>query len=184
MSAITAAELLVRYTTKLGSAGDTTASSAGASLGTYVSTTAWNGGTLHDIFDAVSGGENAASQVDYRAVALINSNATNDLTNAVVYLSAEVSGGASIALAADSTAASARGGASAQALTATTDTSPGSPVTSLTYSSPTTAAGGVSLGTIPVGFVKIIWLRRTASNSAALSADGATVAFAGDTGSL
>lgn len=184
MAAIVAGDLAIRYSVKTGSAGNTTASSAAASLGTYISTTAWAGGSPGDLFDNISGSENAANQVDYRCVFVYNSNGANDLTNAVAYLSAEVSGGASIAIAADSTAASAVGSSSAQALTATTDVAPGSPVTSLTYSSPTTAAGGVSLGTIPSGSVKAVWLRRTASNSAAVSGDGFTLAVAGDTGSL
>jgi hypothetical protein len=69
-------------------------------------------------------------------------------------------------------------------LTATTEIAPGGSVTGLSYSSPTNAAAGVSLGSIPSGQVKAFWVRRTAANSAALSNDGVTIAVSGDTGSL
>jgi hypothetical protein len=184
MAAITAGEVLFKYSTKSGSAGNTTTGTAAGSLGTYISTTAWAGGAANDLFDDISGAENAASTVDYRCIFVHNSNASNALQNAVVYISSEVAGGASIALAADTTAASALGAASAQALTATTETAPGAGVTGLTYSSPTTVGAGVSLGSIAAGSVKAFWLRRTAANSAALSGDGVTISVSGDTGSL
>jgi hypothetical protein len=184
MAAIVAADILFKYSVKTGSAGNTTAGTAAGSLGTYVSTTQWTGGAANDLFDDISGAENAASTVDYRCIFIHNSNAANTYQNVVVYLSAEVAGGASIAVAADTTAASALGSATAQALTATTETAPGAPITGLTYSSPTTAGAGVALGNIGTGQVKAFWIRRTAANTAALSGDGVTIAVSGDTGSL
>lgn len=182
MAAITASDLVFRYSVKSGSAGNSTASSPSASLGGYISTTAWAGGAANDLFDDISGAENAASTVDYRCVFVYNANTANALQNAVVYISAEVAGGASIALAPDTTAASALASASAQAGTIATETT--APTTVGAFSSPTTAAAGLSLGTIPAGSVKAVWVRRTASNSAALSGDGFTLAVTGDTGSL
>jgi hypothetical protein len=182
MTAITSGEILLKYSVTTGSAGNSTAGTANGSLGKYISTTAWAGGAANDLFDDISGAENAASTVDYRCIFVHNSNASNSLQNAVVYLSAEVAGGASIAVAADSTAASALGSASAQALTVASETT--APAGPLTFSSPTTVGTGVSLGTIPSGQVKAFWVRRTAANSAALSADGVTIAVSGDTGSL
>jgi hypothetical protein len=98
-----------------------------------------------------------------------------------MYLSAEVAGGASIAIGVDTTAASALGSATAQALTIANETTAPAGVT---FSAPTTAAGGISLGSIPVGNVRAVWVRRTAANTAALSGDGVTLAVSGDTGSL
>ncbi len=169
MAAIISSEIVFRYSVKSGSAGNTVAGTANGSLGTYISTTAWAGGSANDLFDDISGAENAASTVDYRCVFVYNSNGANALQNAVVYISAEVAGGASISLAADTTATSALGASPAQALTGTTETAPGAGVTGLTYSSPTTSATGISLGSIPSGSVKAFWLKRTAANSAALS---------------
>src|SRR3954466_15177338 len=112
MAAIVASDIVWRYSVTTGSAGNTTAGTPGGSLGKYISTTAWAGGSANDLFDDISGAENAASTVDYRCIFVHNSNGANALQNAVVYLSAETAGGASIAVAADSTATSALGSAS------------------------------------------------------------------------
>ncbi len=178
MAAITSGEILFKFAVAA-AAGNTTAGTAATSLGDQISTTAWtNGATL---FDDISGAENAASTVDYRCMFVHNSNASNTLENAVVYLSAETAGGASIAVGADTTASSALGAASAQALTIANETTAPAGVS---FSSPTTAGAGVSLGNIAAGSVKAFWVRRTAANTAALSNDGVTLAVAGDTGSL
>ena len=181
MSAIVPTDILFKYSTTAGSAGNSGAGSASASLGKYISTTAIPDTTLNALFDDISGAENAAGTVDYRCVFIHNGNASNALENAVVYLSAEVAGGANIAVGADTTAASAIGSASAQALTIASETTAPAGVT---FSSPTTSGTGVSLGTIPVGQCKAFWVRRTATNSAALSNDGVTLAVTGNTGSL
>lgn len=183
MAAITTAEILFRYSVKTGTAGNSTASSAAASLGKYISTTAWAGGTNNDLFDDISGAENAAATTDYRCIFVYNSNTANALQNAVVYLSAEVAGGASIAIASDNIAASALGATAAQAAEIATETT--APTGVSAFSSPTTAAAGVALGSIPAGQVKAFWIRRTiTANTAALSNDGVTIAVSGDTGSL
>jgi hypothetical protein len=180
MAAITSGEILFKYSVAA-AAGNTTAGTAATSLGDQISTTQWTGGSANDLFDDISGAENAASTVDYRCIFVHNSNGANTLENAVVYLSAETAGGASIAVGADTTAASALGSGSAQALTVANETTAPAGVT---FSSPTTAGTGVALGNIPSGQVKAFWIRRTAANSAALSSDGVTIAVTGDTGSL
>lgn len=180
MAAITSGEILTKYSVAA-AAGNTTAGTAATSLGDQVSTTQWTGGSANDLFDDISGAENAASTVDYRCIFVHNTNASNALQNAVVYLSAETAGGASIAVGADPTAASAVGSGSAQAVTIASETTAPAGVT---FSSPTTAGTGVSLGSIPAGQVKAFWIRRTAANTSALSGDGVTIAIAGDTGSL
>lgn len=181
MAAITSGEILFKYSVSA-AAGNTTASSAAASLGDQISTTAWAGGSANDLFDDISGAENAASTVDYRCIFVHNSNASNALQNAVVYISAETAGGASIALATDNIAASALGSGTAQAAAIASETTAPSGVSA--FSSPTTAGTGLSLGNIPAGQVKAFWVRRTAANTAALSNDGVTIAVTGDTGSL
>lgn len=180
MAAITPSEILFKYSVAA-AAGNTTVGTANGSLGDQISTTAWAGGVANDLFDDISGAENAASTVDYRCIFVHNSNASNTLENAVVYLSAETAGGATIAVGADTTAASAIGSGSAQALTIANETTAPAGVS---FSSPTTSAAGVSLGNIPPGQCKAFWVRRTAANTAALSSDGVTIAVTGDTGSL
>lgn len=182
MTAIVAGDITVRYTTTSGAAGDSTAKGAnGTYLGKYATTSAWAGGSLNDLFDDITGAQNAASQVDYAGLAVLNSNANNTYQNAVIYISAETAGGASIALGVDTTASLIKSSASAQLLTIANNlTAPAG----VAFSSPTTVGTGLALGNIATNFVKGIWIRRTAANTAALSADGFTLAVAGDTGSL
>lgn len=181
MAAIVAGDILFKYSVAA-AAGNTTAGTAATSLGDQISTTAWAGGAANDLFDDISGAENAASTVDYRCIFVHNNNAANTFQNAVVYISAETAGGASIALATDNIAASALGAAVAQAAAIASETT--APTGVSAFSSPTTAGTGLSLGNIAVANVKAFWVRRTAANTAALSNDGVTIAVTGDTGSL
>lgn len=175
---ITSAEILRKLTVKTGTAGNTTAGTPNGSLGKYVSTTQITDAVDNNLFDDITGDENAASTVDYRAEAVHNSNASLTLQGTKAWISAEVAGGASIAIAVDTTAASAVGATAAQLLEIATETTA---PTGLTFASPTTKAAGVTLGDIPAGNVKGLWWRRTAANTAALNADGATVRVEGDT---
>lgn len=181
MAAITGSEILWKFATTAGSAGNSNTSTAAASLGKYISTSAWSGGSLNDLFDDVSGAENAASTVDYRCLFIHNSNGANAYQSATMWLSAETAGGASIAIGVDGTAASAIGASSVQAVTIANETTAPSGVT---FTSPTTQGAGISLGNIPSGQCRAVWVRRTAANSAALSSDGVTLQITGDTGSL
>lgn len=176
---IASSDIVLRLSVTTGSAGDSTAGTPAGSLGKYVSTTALSATPLNNLFDDISGAENAASTVDYRCVFVLNNHATLTLQNAVVYLSSEVAGGASIAIATDNVAISAKGSASAQAAQIANETT--APTGVSAFSSPTTAGAGLSLGSIPAGQVKAVWVRRTAANSAALDADGVTLAVTGDT---
>lgn len=182
MTAITTAEIKFKHSVTA-AAGNTTAQpNPNLSLGDQVSTTEWAGGVANDLFDDISGAENAASTVDYRCEFVDNTNASNTLVGPKVYISSEVAGGASIALAVDNIAASARGAATAQAAQIANETT--APTGVSAFSSPTTLAGGLALGDIPSGSVKAFWLRRTAANTSAVSGDGVTVTVGGDTGAL
>ena len=183
MAAITSGEILFKRSV-VAAAGNTTAQAdPNASLGDQISTTQWTGGSANDLFDDISGPENAASTVDYRGIFVHNSNSANVLENPTLYISAETAGGASIAVAVDNTAQSAIGSGSTQMTTiANETTSPGAGAGS--FSSPTTSGTGLALGNITNGNCKGFWVRRTAANTAALSNDGVTIAVTGDTGSL
>jgi len=174
---IVSTDILYKFATSTGP-GNSTAGSGNTSLGGFISTTELTSGSTHNLFDVVTGDENAASTVDYRCVFVHNSHATLDLQNAVVWLSAEVSGGAVAAIGIDTTAASALGSASAQALTiADENTAP----SGVTFSAPTSKGTGLSLGTLAAGEVRAIWIRRTAANTSAVTGDGATIRVEGDT---
>lgn len=181
--AITATDIVFRHSVKTGSAGDSTAQATptdatNGSLGKYVSTSAWTTGT-NSLFDNISGDENAASTIDYRCVFVLNNHGTLTLQNAVVYFT-ETALGASVAIALDNIAISAKGSASAQAALITNETTTPSGVGTFSTAAITKAAG-LSIGNLAPGQVKGIWIRRTAAASAALDADGFSLNVAGDT---
>ncbi len=101
-------------------------------------------------------------------------------TGVKVWISAEVAGGASIAIAIDDIAASAIGSTDDQADTiADENTAPGAGVGA--FSSPTDKASGLDLGDIAPGYCRAIWIKRTAANTVALDNDGVTIKCEGDT---
>lgn len=175
---IATTDILYKLSTKVGTAGNQNTSTPAGSLGKYISTTQITDATLNNLFDDVTGDENAASEAEYRCYFVHNNHGTLTYLDPKVYISAEVTNGAIAAIAIDSTAASALASATAQALeVANEDTAPAA----LTFSSPTTKATGLSLGNLGPGQVKAIWVRRTAQNNAALDNDGVTIMVSGDT---
>ena len=177
--AIVAGDVLFKLSIKTGAAGNAAAQpDVNQSLGKYISTTAITDATLNNLFDDVSGDENAASDVEYRCIFIHNAHLTLTWQSVVVWLSAEVAGGANAAIAIDGVAASAIGSAIAQADEVVNE---GTAPTGEAFSSPTTKATGLSLGNLAAGYCRAVWVRRTAANSAALDNDGATVKAEGDT---
>lgn len=176
---IASTDLLYKYSVVSGTAGNTVAAgAAGSYLGKYVSTTQIVDATLDNLFPDITGDENAASNVDYQCIFIHNNHATLTLQNAVVWLAAIVAGGANNGISVDSTAASAVGSASPQALTiANKNTAPAG----LTFSTPTTKSAGLAVGNIGPGQVRAIWVQRSATNSAAQNSDGCTIRVEGDT---
>jgi hypothetical protein len=176
--AIVGSDILWKFSTTAGSAGNSNTSTASTSLGKYISTSAWAGGSLHDLFDIITGDENAASTVDYRCLFIHNNHGSLSYQTPFIWLAAETAGGASISIGVDTTAESAIGGASAQALTIANETTAPAGVT---FTAPTVKGSGIAMGTIPAGHCRALWVRRTAANSAALDADGVTLQIEGDT---
>jgi len=179
--AIVAGDIKIKLSTKSGSAGNSLAQAdVNASLGKYISTTEFVSASDNNIFDNVTGGENIASTVDYRCLFVHNTHGTLSLESAGIYLSSQVSGGTTIAIAVDDIAASAIGSSSAQAFEATTElTDPDAGVGA--FSSPSSSGTALSLGTIAPGFCKAFWVRRTAANTVAVDDDGAVFVIIGDT---
>lgn len=174
---VASSDVLLKFSTTAGAAGNANVGTAGGSLGKYISTTQITDNTLNNLFDDVSGAENAASESEYRCFFIHNNHGSSTWQNVVAYLASEVAGGASIAIGADPTAASAIASAGAQAVTiANEDTAPAGVV----FSSPVTQGTGVALGNIAPGQCKALWVRRTTANTAALASDGVTLRLAGD----
>lgn len=175
--AIVAGDILYKFSVAA-AAGNTTAGTAAGSLGDQISTTQITDNTLHNLFDVVTGDENAASEAEYRGIFVHNNHGSLTWQSPVVWISGEVAGGAVAAISVDTTAASAVGSGSTQMKTiADENTAP----SSQTFSAPTTKGTGLALSDIAAGNVKGIWIRRTAANTAALDNDGVTIRCEGDT---
>jgi hypothetical protein len=175
--AITATDILFKFSVAA-AAGDTTAGTAAGSLGDQISTTQITDATLGNLFDNVTGDENAASEAEYRCIFVHNNHATLTWENVVAWLSGEVAGGAVAAISIDTTGVTAKGSGSAQAKTVADENT--APATQ-TFTSPTTKGTGLAIGNIPAGSVAAIWVRRTAANTGAVDNDGVTIRCEGDT---
>lgn len=176
-------DIKIKLSTKSGSAGNSLAQAdPNESLGKYISTTELSGTALHNLFDAMTGAANAGSVVDYRCVFVHNNHGSLTLQSAVVWLSGgDPAGGGVVTIAVDSTAASAIGSASAQALEAATDEAPGGSVTGLSYSAPSTSGAGLALGDLDAGECRAVWIRWAGNNSSAVTPETITLAVTGDT---
>jgi hypothetical protein len=85
---ITTSDLLFKLSIKTGSAGNSAAQpDPNASLGKYISTTQLSGTALNNLFDDVSGDENAGLDVEYRAIFIHNNHGSLALQGAVVWMS-------------------------------------------------------------------------------------------------
>lgn len=144
------------------------------SLGKYVSTTQLSNTALDNLFPDLTGAQNAALQVDYQCVFILNNTGSGDtMLNVVAWLpnSGYVSGGANVSLAVDTTAPTAKTSAAVQAGTIANPTT--LPTTIGSFAGPSaTSSGGLAVANIAPGNVAAVWLRRTATNSAPLNNDG------------
>ena len=165
---IVASDIKIMLTVTTGSAGKSSASSGPASLGKWISTTPHPSGK--NLFaPRLSGAENAGLVQKWRCLAVENTHPTNTALDVRAWLKGgDPAGGRAWAVAVDPTAASPVGSSTPQGLTAASDTAPGSAVTSLAYSTPTAATSGVSLGDIPPGYCRFVWVRESAQNNAAM----------------
>ena len=119
--------------------------------------------TVDQLFDAVTAAQAAAGLIEYRCVYLHNANASDQMTNAVVYVSANTPlAGTTIDIGVGSAAVNATEQTIANEATAPT---------SVTFSAPSTAGTGLALGSIPFGQHKAIWIRRTVTAGAGASAN-------------
>jgi len=178
--AIAASDIKFYLSEKVSGNGFTTGGTPAASLGKNISTTEITDNTLNNLFDDVSGDENAASDVEYRCIFVLNGHATLTWEGVKVWLSAEVADGASIEIAIDDIADSAKADTNDQADTiADESTAPGAGVGA--FSAPVTKGAGLSLGDIAPGYCRAIWIKRTAANNAAKDNDGVTISVEGDT---
>lgn len=146
-----------------------------ACLGSFCSSTQLTDNTDNNLFDDVTGGEHTAGDTEYRCVYIHNAHGSLSLDNAVVWIASDTSGADSDLSIAVGTAAV---GGQEQSI-ANESTAP----TGVSWSDAAVSrATGLSLGNIPAGSHKAVWLRRTiTAGSTPQAADTAQIQAGGDT---
>lgn len=144
-----------------------------ASLGGAMSSTEIVSATLHNLFDVVKGDEALAGDTEYRGFYVLNNHGSLTLENAVVWIESEAASGAhvEIGLAAEAVGSDMAG-------IANESTAPAG----VTFSAPTAKATGLSIGNIPAGSRKGIWVKRIVPASTGVqNGDNAQLRVEGDT---
>lgn len=159
------------FTTRL--SGGSGNSSGNASLGGAKSSTL-SPSTLNGLFDATSAAESLAVDVEYRCIYLHNANATDTMTNTVVYISSNTpNAGTTYDIGVGTSAVNGTEQTIANESTAPIDVS---------FSAPSTADTGLALGTLLTTEHKAIWVRRTITAGATSSAsDPCTIGYRSET---
>ena len=147
------------------------------SLGGSITESELQSGALHDLFDAVTSAEAVSGRDEYRCIYLKNTNNTQTLYDAKVYIQSNTpSIDSAIEIALDP----ADVGVDSNILLA--DEVDTSALTSgLVFSSAPDSANALSIGDIAAGEYKAIWIKRLISPNAQAALDGCTLAFRGDT---
>ncbi len=174
---ISSTDILLKYSTLSGSQGNTGIGNPDGSLGKYISTTQIPNAGLDNLFNDITGLQNAQSQVDYRCAFVHNNHATLVFQNAILYIPSQVAGGASAFIGADPAVASPinQSASQATAIIISTNTPTG-----VVFTAPTDRTTAVALGNIPAGYCKAIWVKRVAANTVAVNSDGAVIRIEGD----
>lgn len=154
--------------------GGASNSDVNASLGGAKSSTQVASATANNLFDAASSAETAAGDVEYRCVYVHNAHASLTLQNAKVWLNSNTPS-------ADTTIDIGLGTAAVNATEQTVANESTAP-SGVSFSAPAIEGAALSIGDIPAGQHKAIWLRRTInSNAGAFTNDAATLRVKGDT---
>lgn len=126
-----------------------------------------------NLFDPVASGEALSGDVEYRCFYVHNANGSLPLENAVCWLQANTPS-------ADTTLDIGVGTAAINGTEQTVANESTAP-SGVTFSAAASEGAGISLGSIPAGQHKAVWVRRTVNAAAAASADTATLRVKGDT---
>lgn len=125
------------------------------------------------IFDDVSSAEASAGDTEYRCVYVHNNHGTLTLQGAKVWIQTQTpSADTDVAIGLGSSAVNG---------TEQTVANEGTAPTSVTFSAPSSFAGGISIGDIPAGQHKAVWIRRTVNAGAAGAPDSFALRVQGDT---
>lgn len=149
-------------------------SDVNASLGGAISSTNLTDNTLHNLFDVVSGVESAAGDTEYRCIYVKNNHGSLTLQGASVYIGTNTpSGDTSVEIALGSSAVN-----GTEQTIANESTAP----TGVSFSSAAGSGNSLSIGDIPAGQHKAIWVKRIITAAAnAYNNDSVVIAVTGDT---
>lgn len=157
-------------------AGGASNSDPNASLGGAISSTEITTATVNNLFDRVTGAESSAGDTEYRSFYVKNTHGILTLQSAVIWI---VSNTPST----DTTIDIGLAAEGANATLATIGNESTAP-TSVSFSAPSSAGTGLSLGDLAAGQRYGIWVRRTVNASASAYADDNVVLrVQGDTAS-
>ena len=170
--AVSASDLVLRYSKVTATAGWQTGGTASTSRGKFMAQEAMPSGALHNLFDVVSADENAAADVEYRCVFIHNTNATDSALNGKLWVS-QIDGGAGAAIAHDLAGAVAYNLGTAQADDIVDESTAPSPA--LSWSTVSSRSTGLTVPTLAANQCIGVWIKRTAANSDAMSNDGASL---------
>ena len=124
-------------------------------------------------FDDVSSAEASAGDTEYRCVYVHNNHGTLSLIGAKVFIQTNTpSSDTDVAIGLGSSAIN-----GTEQTVANESTAP----TGVSFSAPTTFAGGLAIGDLAAGAHKAVWVRRTVNAGAAAYADSFTLRVQGDT---
>ena len=138
------------------------------SLGGVKSSTA-----ASNYFDDVSSAEASAGDTEYRCVYVHNNHGTLSLIGAKVFIQTNTpSSDTDVAIGLGSSAIN-----GTEQTVANESTAP----TGVSFSAPTTFAGGLAIGDLAAGAHRAVWVRRTVNAGAAAYADSFTLRVQGDT---
>lgn len=145
-----------------------------AALGGAKSTTEITDATLHNLFDQVSSAETTAGDTEYRCLYVHNAHATLTLQSAKVFIQTQTP--------ASDTSAEIALGTSAVNGTEQTIANESTAPTGVTWTALTGEANALSIGDIPAGQHKAIWVKRIISaGAAANNLDSVVIRVKGDT---
>lgn len=155
---IIAADFVLRLSG--GAANTDPMASIGGAKSTTVASAALNG-----LFDAVGAAEAVAGDIEYRCVYIHNANATDTMTNVVVYIASDTTS-AQTALAIGVGASAING---TETATANESTAPAG----VAFTAPADAASGLAVGNLAPGEHRALWLRWTVTAGASAAANDA-----------
>ena len=155
--AITAAEIQYRLS------GGASNSDHNASLGGVKSSTQ-SGANL---FDAVTSAQATSGLTEYRCVYVHNANATLDMLAAKIWIASQTpSADTSVEIGL---------GTSAIGATEQTVANEATAPSGVTFSTPASFAAGLTIGDVPAGSSKAVWIKRIVTAGAAPATDGFTL---------